>query len=143
MEFGCLQFKINPQTIHTFSNPTKQRKPNPLNIPIPGHQAPPAKEYSSEEQHFRGVRRRPWGKFTAEIHDPTRKGARVWLSTFDTAAEAAWAYDAVAFRLRGRKAILNFPLEIRSSSTEAAEADCWKRGREGGAGDERERGELS
>ncbi|KAI3877160.1 hypothetical protein MKX03_010427 [Papaver bracteatum] len=62
----------------------------------------------SEQSKYKGVRKRKWGKWVAEIRLPNSR-ERIWLGSHDTPEKAARAFDAALFCLRGQGAKFNFP----------------------------------
>ncbi|KAL1217772.1 Ethylene-responsive transcription factor [Cardamine amara subsp. amara] len=63
---------------------------------------PQHEEIKKEKKKHKGVRKKPSGKWSAEIWDPSLK-ARRWLGTFPTAEMAAHAYNNAAAELDGKR----------------------------------------
>lgn len=78
---------------HSSTRPTPPSPAGKQSSPSIDESGGPATTSSDQQSQLIGVRKRPWGKYAAEIRDSTCGGARVWLGTFATPEDAALAYD--------------------------------------------------
>ncbi|XP_047182444.1 ethylene-responsive transcription factor ERN1-like [Vigna umbellata] len=81
----------------------------------PKQQLRPKGRKNKSKNKYVGVRQRASGKWVAEIKETTQK-IRMWLGTYETAEEAARAYDEAACLLRGSNTRTNFITRVSSDS---------------------------
>ncbi|XP_062004763.1 ethylene-responsive transcription factor ERN1-like [Rosa rugosa] len=110
MEF---QFQLQKQI--SFPAAAQSHRASGIPISSKGNKLKGGRNRSNNTNKFVGVRQRPSGRWVAEIKDTTQK-IRMWLGTFETAEEAARAYDEAACLLRGNNTRTNFITHVSLDS---------------------------
>ena len=95
---------------HINGNPLDNRKEN-LRICTRSENCRNRKVRVTSKSGFKGVYRKPSGRYEAYIGNPDVKNRLIHLGTYDTPEEAARVYDAKARKLHGEFANVNFPEE--------------------------------
>lgn len=110
-----MEFQFQKQKEISFPAAAQAHRASGIPISRKGNKLKGGKNRSNNNNKFIGVRQRPSGRWVAEIKDTTQK-IRMWLGTFETAEEAARAYDEAACLLRGNNTRTNFITHVSLDS---------------------------
>jgi len=110
-----MEFQFQQQKQISFPAGAQTHRASGIPISRKGNKLKGGKNRSNNINKFVGVRQRPSGRWVAEIKDTTQK-IRMWLGTFETAEEAARAYDEAACLLRGNNTRTNFITHVSLDS---------------------------